>query len=139
MKVRKVLLVDNSKTMLKILENVLSGDIAETILESESEEDALKILQEQQDIEIVITEHHPPEIDGLSLTANIRKLESQKHTHIIIATKEVHKSVVVAAMEAGCDDYLVRPFNAGVLISKIDYFLKKQRKQAIENETKQDS
>ncbi len=124
MRVNKALLVDSSRTMVKIIENIIKEEVVDEILIADSSDMALLMLDEHPDIDLVITEYHPPDLDGIELTTRIRANENFKDKYIIMATKEGHKRVVGSAMEAGCNDYIVRPFNASVLIAKINHMLR---------------
>ena len=60
---------------------------------------------------IAITDWDVPGMSGLELTLNIRKLKRSRYSYIIVSTNQYSKDVLVAALEAGADDFLGRPLN----------------------------
>ena len=114
----KVLLVDDSGTMRSIQKRCLiklgvaEGDIAD----AENGQVALQLFEAGQ-FDLVLSDWNMPVMDGLTLLKEIR----QRNTTIpvIMITTESERSRVVAAIQAGASDYLVKPFTQDDLNGKL--------------------
>ncbi len=62
--------------------------------------------------------------NGLEITKELKALKEYKHIPIIAATAHAFESDQIAASEAGCDDYLTKPFSRDQLLEKIEKFIK---------------
>jgi two-component system chemotaxis response regulator CheY len=71
-------------------------------------------------INFVITDYCMPVMDGLALIRTIRKSETLRHLPILMVTPEATREHILAAAEAGTDDYIVKPFKATALQAKLD-------------------
>jgi len=69
--------------------------------------------------DIVITDWEMPQMDGLELCKKIRTEEGEGYTYIIIVTGRKNIQDVIKGMEAGADDYIVKPFNRDELNVRI--------------------
>ena len=114
----KVLIVDDYKTMLRILRNLLNqlnfNDIDEAIDGTE----ALKKLREIQ-FGLVISDWNMEPMTGIELLREVRKDGKLKKIPFIMITAESKSENVIAAKEAGVSNYIVKPFNAETLKSKL--------------------
>lgn len=68
---------------------------------------------------IVITDWNMPQMDGLELCRKIRSEEGEDYTYIIVVTGRDEIQDVIKGMEAGADDYIVKPFNKNELNVRI--------------------
>lgn len=71
-------------------------------------------------INFVITDCSMPVMDGLTLIRKIRNTSDLSHLPILMVTPEATKENILAAIEAGTDDYIVKPFKATALQKKLD-------------------
>ena len=115
----RILVVDDSSTMRRIIVNTLNrigyGDIAE----AEGARDALNKLSERR-YDLVITDLVMPEIDGVMLTGIIRQSPAYHDVPIIMVTGRSAVADIVAAVKAGVSSYVIKPFTTDVLKEKID-------------------
>ena len=88
----KILVVDNSKTMLKIFTNVLKGMGKTEVVQAQNCSYALEEFS-RYNFDLIITERDSPVMDGLSFVENIRKID--KDITIIMATSYSRKSEVL--------------------------------------------
>jgi putative two-component system response regulator len=72
--------------------------------------DALKLWTSQRP-NLVITDWYMPEMDGLELIKEIRRQQGSKYVYIIMVTSQGSTDNLVLGIEAGADDYLVKPYN----------------------------
>ncbi len=73
--------------------------------------DARQILRSEDPPKLVILDWMMPGIDGVTLCREIRKLEKHSYTYVILLTSRSLKEDVVEGLEAGADDYIIKPFD----------------------------
>jgi two-component system chemotaxis response regulator CheY len=115
----KILIVDDVKTMRKIVRQTLSQIGYLNVKEAENGIEALQIFK-NDNFDLIISDWHMPEMDGLELLKTIRNTEELKDTPFIIVSAEALKENVKTAIEAGVDNYIVKPFSAQTLKKKIE-------------------
>ena len=113
----KVLVVDDSGTMRKIIIRALNAVGFSDTVEASDGNEALELFQKTP-IGLVLTDWNMPNKSGIELTRDIRKLGSK--VPIFMVTTEAEKKNVVEAIQAGVNDYLVKPFTQEVLQQKIE-------------------
>jgi two-component system, chemotaxis family, chemotaxis protein CheY len=74
--------------------------------------DALKVLDENKDIDLVFTDLVMPEMDGFELSEEIRRRTDLRHLPIIVISTHRDAKYVIQALRRGADDYLTKPFTA---------------------------
>jgi len=118
----KILLVDDSRTIRNIQKNVLSQLGHTDILEAADGVEALKVMKETMP-ELVLIDWNMPNMDGITLVRKIR--ETDKALPLMMCTTEAEKSRVIEAIQAGVNNYVVKPFTAETLSEKINSTLAK--------------
>lgn len=117
-----VLIVDDYKTMLRIIENLLKQLGFKNIHQATDGVMALRVLRETK-IGLVISDWNMQPMTGLQLLKEVRADEALKATPFIMITAESKTENVIAAKEAGVNNYIVKPFNAETLKQKISAVL----------------
>ena len=117
-----VLIVDDYKTMLRIIENLLKQLGFKNVHQATDGSAALKVLREMS-IGLVISDWNMQPMTGLQLLKEVRADEKLKSVPFIMITAESKTENVVAAKEAGVNNYIVKPFNAETLKQKISAVL----------------
>jgi len=123
----KILIVDDSSTMRRIIGNVVQqlGVPKEDFDEAEDGVVAWDLCQKNK-YDVILTDWNMPNMNGLELVKHIRSAGSQHiKTPTIMITTEGGKSEVITALKAGVNNYIVKPFNAPTLKEKLDPFFKK--------------
>lgn len=118
----KILAVDDSPTMRRIIVNTLKRAGFEDILEANDGKEALAKLQTEK-IDFLITDWNMPEMDGLTLVTNLRDDDKFKSLPILMVTTRSVKEDIVEALKAGVNNYIVKPFTPDTLKEKIDQVL----------------
>src|SRR5260370_3289883 len=113
----EVLVVDDSPVYHKLIEQILAGQEYSLSFDNNGN-DALRIYHDKCP-DIIITDWIMPEFSGLELCEHIRADKSSSYTYIILMTSNTEKSGVVKGLEAGADDYLVKPFDSGEMLARI--------------------
>ena len=114
-----VLVVDDFHSMRRIIMNLLEQIGFTQIFEAEDGKSALAELSKRE-FGLIISDWNMAPMTGLELLRNIRGQDKLKSLPFIMVTAESKTDNVVAAKEAGVDNYIVKPFNAATLKSKIE-------------------
>ena len=115
----KLLVVDDSSTMRRIIKNTLARLGYKDILEGEDGVQGWAQMDKNPDIDMLITDWNMPEMNGLELVKKVRADERFKDTPIIMVTTEGGKAEVITALKAGVNNYIVKPFTPQVLKEKL--------------------
>jgi two-component system chemotaxis response regulator CheY len=121
----KILVVDDSSTMRRIIVNTLSRLGYKDVVQAADGQEAWDALQANEDIGVVITDWNMPNMNGLELVKKIRAQEKYKAMPIIMVTTEGGKKEVIIALKAGVNNYIVKPFTPQVLKEKLEGVLGK--------------
>ena len=116
----KVLVVDDSGIMRKIIIRSLNSVGVTDVVEAADGVDAIAAFQSNP-IDLILTDWNMPNMNGLELVQNIRGMGS--NVPIIMVTTEAQKGQVIAAIQAGVNDYLTKPFESDDLRAKLDKFV----------------
>lgn len=116
----KLLVVDDSSTMRRIIKNTLQRLGHKDVLEAEHGLEAWGVLQENPDINVLITDWNMPEMNGLELVKKVRAEEKYIDMPIIMVTTEGGKAEVITALKAGVNNYIVKPFTPQILKEKLE-------------------
>ncbi len=111
-----VLLVDDSGTMREIQRKCLKQLGIDDVVEARDGLQALELF-DQQEFHIVLSDLNMPVMDGLTFLKEVRR--RNKSVPVVIVTTESERSHVVAAIQAGCSDYVVKPFSPITLQEKL--------------------
>ncbi|MDH3229388.1 MAG: response regulator [Rhodospirillales bacterium] len=113
-----ILIVDDYKTMLKIIRNLLKQLGFTNVEEATDGSEALGKLRDGE-FDLVISDWNMEPMTGLQLLKEVRADDRLRAVPFIIITAESKIENVVAAKEAGVSNYIVKPFNAATLKAKL--------------------
>jgi two-component system chemotaxis response regulator CheY len=113
-----ILIVDDYKTMLRIIRNLLKQIGFENVEEATDGTAALAKLRESE-FKLVISDWNMEPMTGIELLREVRADDGLKKIPFIMVTAESKTENVVIAKEAGVSNYIVKPFNAATLKSKL--------------------
>ena len=113
-----ILIVDDYKTMLRIIRNLLKQLGFTNVDEAMDGGEALTKLR-ASDFGLVISDWNMDPMTGLQLLKEVRADESLKRTPFVMITAESKTENVIAAKQAGVNNYIVKPFNAATLKTKL--------------------
>ena len=127
MKITKVLLAEDDSNLGMLLKNYLSAKGYETTLLV----NGLQALEEypKQSFEVCILDIMMPEMDGLTLAKEIRKINPS--VPIIFLTAKSQKEDVLEGFRTGADDYITKPFSMEELLYRIQAILKRTEGSAM--------
>ena len=114
-----ILVVDDYKTMVRIIRNLLKQLGFEDVDEAADGTEALAKLKERK-YGLVISDWNMVPMTGYDLLKNVRADEALQSLPFIMVTAESKTENVIAAKKAGVNNYIVKPFNAQTLKGKIE-------------------
>ncbi len=117
-----ILIVDDSLTMRKIVVNTLRKLGYTKTLEAPDGKEALGKLYAEK-VDLLITDWNMPEMNGMELIQAVRGDPSFKGLPILMLTTRGMKDDIVAALKAGANNYIVKPFDPDVLQKKMNEIL----------------
>ena len=120
----RLLVVDDSSTMRRIIRNNLKASGYEDVLEAENGEAALARLT-MESVELVITDWNMPVMNGIELVTKMRSLPPFQATPVLMVTTVAEKENILQAMQAGVTNYVVKPFDGATLKQKIEQIMGK--------------
>ncbi len=120
MPIQKILLVDDSKTELHVLSELLTKK-GYQVRTAENGEEALKRLQEEKP-DLILMDVVMPGQNGFQLTRAITRDPDFANVPVIICTSKNQETDRVWGLRQGARDYVVKPVNAEELLSKIKAF-----------------
>jgi two-component system, chemotaxis family, chemotaxis protein CheY len=115
---KTALIVDDSPTMRQMVSFTLTN-AGFTVIEAEHGKDAVSKVAGGPKMDIVVTDLNMPEMDGIELIKELRKLGAFKFTPILMLTTESALEKKQAGKAAGATGWIVKPFNPEVLLKTI--------------------
>ena len=114
---RKILIAEDDPVSLRLLKNLLENMAFEVLL-AEDGRKALKLFQKNE-IEMLITDWIMPGLTGPEIIRKVRESNIPSMPYIIIITSKGRKQDIVAGLETGADDYVVKPFEPQELRARV--------------------
>ena len=116
----RALVVDDSKTIRIILGRILK-ELGYEVCEAGNGKEALKVMEsEKAAINLVLADWNMPEMNGLELLKQLRQDPALASLKIIMVTTETELDHMVSALEAGANEYVMKPFTKAILKEKLE-------------------
>ena len=114
-----ILVIDDLRSARKVLLKHLAtiGNINGA--EATDGKEALSLI-EQTPFDLILSDCHMPNMDGLQLLAELRSAEPTKSLPFILITGSAHKETIEKALSLGVSDIMIKPFSADTLKEKIN-------------------
>jgi two-component system chemotaxis response regulator CheY len=114
---KTVLTVDDSKTMLQMLQFALKQG-GYTVIQGENGQEGLDLL-DQHDVDVIISDINMPVMDGITFIKELRKKAKCKATPVLILTTESSQAKKAEGRAAGATGWIVKPFDPAKLLEVI--------------------
>lgn len=114
----RILVIDDFQTMRRIVMNLLKQLGFSNLTEADDGLTGWEKL-ENDEIDLIVSDWNMPGMDGFTLLQKVRADERFKHIPFIMVTAEGKRENVIAAVQAGVSNYIVKPFNAATLKEKL--------------------
>jgi len=114
----KALVIDDSRAM----RSILSGILASLDFEVEEAADgpqALDMLNGETTFDIALVDWNLPGMSGLEIVTEVRRNPALAATRLLMVTTETEFQRVTQALQAGADEYIMKPFNRDMLLDKL--------------------
>ena len=115
----KILIVDDFSTMRRIIKNLLRDLGFSNTQEADDGQTALPMLQ-SGNFDFLVTDWNMPGMTGIDLLKTVRADEKLATLPVLLVTAEQKREQIVEAAQAGVNGYIVKPFTAGTLKTKLD-------------------
>jgi two-component system chemotaxis response regulator CheY len=116
----KALVVDDSKTSRIILGRILK-ELGYEVCEAGNGKEALKVMEsEKAAVNLVLADWNMPEMNGLELLKQLRQDPELASLKVIMVTTETEVDHIVSALEAGANEYVMKPFTKDILKEKLE-------------------
>jgi two-component system chemotaxis response regulator CheY len=115
----EVLVVDDASSMRHIVRNLLKELGMRHIREAENGQIALDKLKVKK-ADFVVSDWNMPVMNGIDLLRAIRADQALRSTPVLMVTAEANQENIVEAVQAGVNNYIVKPFNAQTLQEKLN-------------------
>jgi len=121
----KVFLVEDEQSIVTLVEYSLKSEGYKVLISSNGEEALSEIKKEEPDI--VLLDWMLPDLSGLDICKLLKKDEKFKHIPIIMLTAKGQEEDKVAALNAGADDYITKPFGNAEMVARINALLRRSK------------
>ena len=114
----RALVVDDSRAVRLLISQVLA-ELGMDVLQAANGQEALEQLRQNPDVELVLVDWNMPVMNGLDFIRAVRAQRAFDSVRILMVTTETEGAQVTRALEAGANEYLMKPFSKEVLIAKL--------------------
>ncbi len=118
---RKILLVDDSETVLQMEQMILAKNSYELILARDGEEGVAKALASRPDL--ILMDIVMPKMDGFEAVRRLRGTAETRGVPIVMVTSKAEAESMEAGYENGCSDYILKPIDRLELLAKVKNLL----------------
>lgn len=115
----RALVIDDSRAVRLIIGQILR-EIGMEVFEACNGLEALEQLKHHPDIELLLVDWNMPEMNGLDFIRAVRSQPAYADVRILMVTSEAGREQVNQALNAGANEYLMKPFGKDVLIAKLN-------------------
>ena len=115
----KALVVDDSRAVRIILARTLK-ELGYEVREAANGREALEVIEaEKTSVTLVLADWNMPEMNGLELLKRLRQSPELSRLVVIMVTTETELDQMSAALEAGANEYVMKPFTKEILVEKL--------------------
>lgn len=115
----KALVIDDSRTMRRIVSSTLKGLGYETV-EAGDGQQALDALEVGDEFQLACIDWNMPVMDGLTFVTKVRENRAWRGITLMMVTTESEHGQIVRALAAGAHEYLIKPFTPDALRDKLE-------------------
>ena len=114
----RALIVDDSRAMRLILGRIM-GELGFEVIEAANGRAALERVVGGETIDVALVDWNMPEMNGYELLCALRADPAYARIPVLMVTTETETAQIVRALEAGANEYVMKPFTKDVLIDKL--------------------
>lgn len=114
----KALIVDDSRAIRGIIKKML-GEIGFETVEAAHGREAIQRLRDAGQIDVMLVDWNMPEMNGFDFLCYVRGNPEYKDVPLMMVTSETEISQMSRALEAGANEYVMKPFTKEVIADKL--------------------
>jgi two-component system chemotaxis response regulator CheY len=114
----RALVIDDSRTVRAIIGQILAEAGLE-VVEAADGREGLDRLAGDPGIDLVLVDWNMPVMDGLEFIRAVRADRANDRVRLVMVTTETEQGQVVRALDAGADEYVMKPFTKDILVAKL--------------------
>ncbi len=115
----RALVVDDSRAVRLIIGNILR-EMGTEVIEAGDGREALEQLGQNPDVELVLVDWNMPVMNGLDFIVAARSQRAYDEVRIVMVTTETESEQVTRALNAGANEYIMKPFTKEILVAKLN-------------------
>jgi two-component system chemotaxis response regulator CheY len=112
------LVIDDSRAVRLIIRNIVR-EMGIDVVEAVNGLEGLEKLRQNPDVELVLVDWNMPEMNGLDFIREVRAQRAYDGIRIVMVTTETEGEQVCRALNAGANEYVMKPFSRDVLVAKL--------------------
>lgn len=113
----KCLVADDSK-IIRMLFVKIMGNLGFEVIEAEDGEEVVELCQLEEP-DLIVMDYRLPVLDGIDAMYKIRNSRIEKQPKIMFCSSMTEESIIREALDGGADDYVMKPFDEEIIISKL--------------------
>lgn len=113
----RALVIDDSKSIRLLLSDILLG-MGFTVDEAANGLEAMDLIKKEK-VDLALVDWHMPDMDGCEFIQEVRKDNTYNGMRMMMVTTETELNKVAEALEAGADEYIMKPFTKEIFIKKL--------------------
>ena len=114
----RALVIDDSRAMRSILTGILT-DLGFEVVEASDGRQAIDLLSEDRTFDIALVDWNLPVMNGLEIVTEVRRDPHLSGMRLLMVTTETEFERVSQALQAGADEYIMKPFDRDMLLDKL--------------------
>ena len=114
----QAMVVDDSRAMRMILGRMMR-ELGFEVTEATTGRDALERLEAGTDPDVVLVDWNMPEMTGIEFVEAVRREPYSSTARLVMVTTETEVSQVIRALDAGADEYVMKPFTKDAIQEKL--------------------
>lgn len=114
----RALVIDDSRAIRSILRRILQ-ELEFEVVEASNGLEALDVLADQGCVDLAMVDWNMPQMNGLEFIHAVRADQRYDDLRLLMVTTETEMDHVAMALEAGCDEYAMKPFTSDVIRDKL--------------------
>lgn len=115
----RAMVIDDSRAIRKLLARSLA-EAGFEVAEAGNGLEALELLGTQGPADLALVDWNMPEMNGLEFVKSVRANPGYASMQLLMVTTETEISQVARALEAGANEYMMKPFTPGALVEKLE-------------------
>ena len=113
------LVIDDSRVVRIIIGNILR-ELGMQVVEASNGREALEQLQLNPDVELILVDWNMPVMNGYDFIVAVRAQRAYDRARIMMVTTETESDQVARAINAGANEYVMKPFTKEILVAKLN-------------------